>query len=52
MSFGIMAENWLKMEEGISLGIWKTGPWVGFKISGSDDYAWIGAAIGNSFQQL
>ena len=29
MSFGAMASDWSKLEEGIYFGVWKTGPWLG-----------------------
>ena len=49
MSFGTIAPDWIKLEEGFFFGVWKTGPWIGFKLPGTDNIAWIGGGAGNSF---
>ena len=52
VSFGIMRDDWVKLEEGFFFGVWKTGPWLGIKQAGSDSIGWVGGGDGNSFNFL
>ena len=53
MSFGTMADDWSTLDEGFMFGVWATGPWVGFTVSGSEDYEWIrGGATNNLNLQI
>ena len=42
MSFGNLADDWSDMEDGFVYANYKTGPWIGFKHSGSVSYEWVG----------
>ena len=52
MSFGTMAQDWAKLEEGFYYGVWKTGPWIGIKSPGSDNIAYLSGGAGYPYNLM
>ena len=52
MSFGTMASNWAKLEEGFYYGVWKTGPWIGIKLAGTDNIAYVSGGGGYPYNLM